>query len=65
MAKHLFIGKRQILCSGRLPVEVDGSLLPFSSIQVPENVNYSRVLFCLKRYESEVRMTVIPRQLDF
>ena len=63
-AKLLYVGKRQIICSGSLPVTADGELFPFSTAEVPEDIAVARVLFILKRYESEVKISLIPRTLN-
>ena len=64
-AKLLFVEKRQIICSGFLPVTADGTLFPFSSAEVLADIAVARVLFVLKRYESDVRISLIPRNLNF
>ena len=64
-AKLLFVEKRQIICSGFLPVTADGTLFPFSSAEVPADIALARVLFILKRYDSDVRISLIPRTLNF
>ena len=64
-AKSLFLEKRQIICSGYLPVTEDRTLYPFSSAAVPANNILAHVLFVLKRYESEIRMQLVPREVNF
>ena len=61
----MFLEKRQIICSGYLPVTEDGTLYPFSSAAVPADNILARVLFVLKRYESEIRMQLVPREVNF
>ena len=64
LAKSMFLGQRQLICAGWLPVTEDGSLYPLG-IGFPAEAELKVFLFCLKRYESEVTMTLYPRQLNF
>ena len=63
-ATGIYERARQILCKGLLPLSDEGTLLPLN-IAVPEDVDYATVLFCLKKYSSDVRLTIYANDLNF
>ena len=63
-ALGLYEEARQILCKGLLPIDENGRLLPFN-VAAPEEHHLATILFCLKKYDSDVRLTVYPNDLTF
>ena len=60
----LYHGSRQLLCMGTLPIQANGSLYPFNNA-APANLPLVTVLFCLKKYSSNIRLTIYANNLDF
>ena len=49
---------------GTLPIQTDGRFYPFHNA-APANLNHVTVLFCLKQYNSNIRLTMYANDLDF
>ena len=64
LAQDLYHGTRQIICAGWQPISDDGSLYPLG-VNYHVEPEFKVFLFCLKRYESEVKMILYPAQLNF